>query len=97
MKTYIVCKMSNVGPMRTVLNKEHVDETIFFEKVKEALVNIFEGDTIEAEKAFPSVKQHLATRPGLLEINEVGFEIVDNTHRLNKTSEYHERAIINKI
>jgi len=83
MKTYIVCKMSNIGPMRAALNKEHVDETIFFEKVKEALVEIFEGNTTEAEKAFPSVKQHLATRLGLLEINEVGFEIVDNTHRLN--------------
>lgn len=83
MKTYIVCKMSNVGPMRTVLNKEHVDETIFFETVKEALLDIFEGNANEAEKAFPSVKQHLVTRPGLLEINEVGFEIVDNTHRLN--------------
>lgn len=83
MKTYIVRKMSNVGPIRAALKKEYVDETTFFEKVKEALVDIFEGDTIEAEKAFPSVKQHLATRPGLLEINEVGFEIVDYTHRLN--------------
>ncbi|MGX7687120.1 hypothetical protein ACWA1C_08160 [Flectobacillus roseus] len=83
MKTYIVRKMSNVGPIRAALTKDYVDEMTFFEKVKEALLDIFEGDTIEAEKAFPSVKQHLATRPGLLEINEVGFEIVDYTHRLN--------------
>lgn len=54
--------------------KEEVAEETFWEKVKNALTEIFEKKS-EAKKAFPSVQEHLLTRTGALSISDKAFEI----------------------
>lgn len=55
--------------------KEEVAEETFWEKVKNALNEIFERN-YQAKKAFPSVQDHLLTRTGALSISDKAFEVI---------------------